>query len=193
MKLDIHVHTKKVKSGDATTRNIEKDRFVDILKDTDVKLLAITNHNHFDLNQYEEFRDGVSTICQRWPGIELDVLENGKRAHLSVICNPKNCVKFDKKVIEILAGKNPDTFTISLKETVEKFDTLDCIYIAHYFVKKPNLGDEEFQILTDLVPNSKRILKEATNAISAGIYISHGHNSIYGSDVHNWDDYIRIV
>jgi len=32
MKLDIHVHTKKVKSGDATTRNIEKDRFVDILK-----------------------------------------------------------------------------------------------------------------------------------------------------------------
>ena len=192
MKLDIHVHTKKVKSGDATTRNIEKDRFVDILKDTDVKILAITNHNHFDLNQYEEFRDGVSTICQIWPGIELDVFENGKRAHLIVICNPKNCVKFDKKVIEILAGKNPDTFTISLKETVEKFDNLDCIYIAHYFVKKPNLGDEELQILTDLVPNSKRILKEATNAISAGIYISHGHNSIYGSDVHNWDDYIEL-
>jgi uncharacterized protein with ACT and thioredoxin-like domain len=35
-------------------------------------------------------------------------------------------------------------------------------------------------------------LKEATNAISAGIYISHGHNSIYGSDVHNWDDYIEL-
>ncbi|WP_312195074.1 MULTISPECIES: hypothetical protein [Epilithonimonas] len=192
MKLDIHVHTRKVKSGDATTRNIEKNRFVDILKDTDVKILAITNHNHFDLNQYEEFRDGVSTTCQIWPGIELDVLENAKRAHLIVICNPKNHIQFDKNVNEILAGKNPDTFTISLKETVEKFDSLDCIYIAHYFVKKPNLGDEELQILTDLVSNSKRILKEATNAISAGIYISHGHNSIYGSDVHNWDDYIEL-
>lgn len=192
MKLDIHVHTRKVKSGDATTRNIEKDRFVDILKDTDVKILAITNHNHFDLNQYEEFRDGVSTTCQIWPGVELDVLENAKRAHLIVICNPKNHIQFDKNVNEILAGKNPDTFTISLKETVEKFDSLDCIYIAHYFVKKPNLGDEELQILTDLVSNSKRILKEATNAISAGIYISHGHNSIYGSDVHNWDDYIEL-
>ncbi|WP_051259723.1 DNA replication/repair protein RecF [Epilithonimonas tenax] len=192
MKLDIHAHTRKVKSGDATTRNIEKDRFVDILKDTDVKILAITNHNHFDLNQYEEFRDGVSTTCQIWPGVELDVLENAKRAHLIVICNPKNHIQFDKNVNEILAGKNPDTFTISLKETVEKFDSLDCIYIAHYFVKKPNLGDEELQILTDLVSNSKRILKEATNAISAGIYISHGHNSIYGSDVHNWDDYIEL-
>lgn len=46
MKLDIHVHTKKVKSGDATTRNIEKDRFVDILKDTDVKILASLSLNH---------------------------------------------------------------------------------------------------------------------------------------------------
>ncbi|MBK9742872.1 MAG: hypothetical protein IPO94_07860 [Saprospiraceae bacterium] len=64
MKLDIHVHTRKVKSGDAETRNIEKDKFIDIIKDTDVKILAITNHNHFDSNQYEDFKDGVSDICQ---------------------------------------------------------------------------------------------------------------------------------
>jgi len=192
MKIDIHVHTKKIKSGDAVTRKIEKDRFVEIIRDTDVKILTITNHNHFDLNQYEEFRDGVSTNCQIWPGVELDILEKGKRAHLIVICNPKNYIQFDNNVQEILADKNPDTFTISLYEVVEKFDSLDCIYVAHYFVKKPNLGDEELQILTSLVSNPKRILKEATNAISAGIYISHGHNSIYGSDVHNWDDYVEI-
>lgn len=192
MKLDIHVHTKKIKSGDAPTRHIEKERFIDILKDTDVKILAITNHNHFDSEQYEEFRDGVSSTCQIWPGIELDILENGKRAHLIVICNPKKYIEFNSSVNEILVGQGADSFTISLKETVDKFDSLDCIYIAHYFVKKPNLGDEELQILTNLVSNPKRILKEATNSISAGIYISHGHNSIYGSDVHNWDDYIEI-
>ena len=33
------------------------------------------------------------------------------------------------------------------------------------------------------------MLKEATNAVSAGIFISHGHASIYGSDVQNWDKY----
>ena len=192
MKIDIHVHTRKVKSGDAATRNIEKDDFVDIIKDSDVKILAITNHNHFDKEQYEDFRDGVTTICQIWPGIELDVLENGKRAHLIIICNPKNYEEFNQRVDEILDGQNPDSFTISIKEIVERFDSLDCIYIAHYMVKKPNLGDEELQILIDLVSNSKRVLKEATNAISAGIYISHGHNSIYGSDVHDWKDYINI-
>jgi len=190
MKIDIHVHTRKVKSGDAPTRNIEKDRFVEILNDTEVNILAITNHNHFDIKQYGEFRDGVESHCQIWPGIELDVFENEKRSHLIVICNPKNYQDFDKAVSEILYKKNPDTFTISLKETVEKFDKLDCIYIAHYFVKKPNLGDKEIETLIELVSNPKRILKEATNSISAGIYISHGHNSIYGSDVQNWDDYL---
>lgn len=52
-----------------------------------------------------------------------------------VICNPKNYKQFDQAVSDILNGKTPDTFTISLKETVEKFDKLDCIYIAHYFCK----------------------------------------------------------
>ncbi|HBS85697.1 MAG: hypothetical protein A2W91_13670 [Bacteroidetes bacterium GWF2_38_335] len=192
MKIDIHVHTKKVKSGDAPTRNIEKEKFVEILRDTDVNILAITNHNHFDASQYEGFRDGVSSHCQIWPGIELDVFENGKRSHLIVICNPKNYKEFEKAVEAIINGENPDNFSISLKEIVEKFDALDCIYIAHYFVKKPNLGDKEIEILYNLVSNPKRILKEASNSISAGIYISHGHNSIYGSDVQNWEKYIEL-
>lgn len=192
MKLDIHVHTRRVKSGDAPTRNIETEEFIEIIKDTDVKILAITNHNHFDLQQFEEFRDGVVESCDIWPGIELDIWENEKRAHLLVIWNPTNYKEFNTAVQEILGDKNPDSFTISLKETVEKFDQLDCIYIAHYFVKRPNLGDEELDVLIELVENPKRILKEATNSISAGIYISHGHNSIYGSDVQDWSDYRKI-
>jgi len=192
MKIDIHVHTRKIKSGDAPTRNVEKDDFINILKDTDVNILGITNHNHFDSVQFEEFRNGVASHCQVWPGIELDVLENGKRSHLIIVCNPNNFKEFDETVGEILDGKNPDSFTISLQEIVEKFDTLDCIYVAHYFVKEPNLGDEEIALLNSLVSNPKRILKEATNSISAGIYISHGHNSIYGSDVQDWSKYVDI-
>lgn len=192
MKIDIHTHTRKVKSGDAPTRNIEKEEFADILKDTDVNILAITNHNHFDLAQFEEFRDSVISHCQVWPGIELDVLENGKRSHLIVVCNPKNYKSFNLAASQLLDGKSADTFTISLEDLVVKLDSLDCIYIAHYFVKKPSLGNEEIEKLYSLVSNPKRILKEATNSISAGIYISHGHNSIFGSDVQDWKQYIEI-
>lgn len=189
MKIDFHVHTKKIKTGDAPTRNVTAERFVEILKNTDVRILAITNHNHFDLAQYEQFRDGASATCQIWPGIELDILENGKRAHLIILCNPKNCIPFNEKVSALLNGKSAETFTVSLQDTVSAFDDLDCVYIAHYFVKKPDLGEDEIQVLTSLVKNPKRILKEATNSISAGIYISHGHNSIYGTDIHDWNEY----
>jgi len=193
MKIDIHTHTRKVKSGDADTRNVEAKDFIEIVKNTNVNILAITNHNHFDKTQYEEFRDGVIECCQIWPGIELDILENGKRAHMIVICNPKKYVEFSEAVDRILGTKNPDTFTTTIRETVDEFDNLDCVYIAHYLVKKPNLEDEALNLLTGLVTNPKRVLKEATNAISAGIYISHGHNSIYGSDIRDWKDYEEIA
>ncbi len=191
MKIDIHVHTKKAKSGDSELRNVSVDKFGNIIRSTDVKILAITNHNHFDIEQYEQFKANVDGVCQIWPGIELDILENGKRAHLIVIVNPVNSNEFDERVQMLLEGKTADNFTISLKDTVDSFDALDSIYIPHYFVKKPNLGNEEVDLLLNLVSNQKRVLKEATNSISAGIYISHGHNSIYGSDIHNWDEYIN--
>lgn len=192
MKIDIHVHTKKVKSGDPETRNISKDKFADIIKDSEVGILAITNHNHFDLCQYNEFRESVESICQVWPGVELDILENGKRAHLLVICNPINSKLFSDAIDKAIGTTSVEDFGLSIVDTVNIFDSLDCIYIAHYFAKKPDLGDEELSQLEKLISNPKRLLKEATNSISAGIYISHGHNSIYGSDIQDWNKYSII-
>ncbi len=106
--------------------------------------------------------------------------------------NPKNVEKFNEIVQTLLTGKTADNFNISIEETVKAFDPLDVIYIAHYYGKTPNLIDEDVDKLISLVSNKKRVLKEATNSISAGIYISHGHNSIYGSDVQNWNDYHNI-
>lgn len=189
MKIDVHTHTKKIKSGDAVTRNITAQRFEEIIKNTEVKILAVTNHNHFDLKQYEELRDCARETCSIWPGIELDIIENGNRAHLLVIVNPRNYVEFDEKAKGILDNKSADTFSISIKETVDTFDSLDCLYIAHYMGKKPDLGDTEIELLRSLTRQPKRVLKEAANSLSAGIYISHGHNSIYGSDVQDWDKY----
>ncbi len=191
MKIDIHVHTKKCKEGDSDNRNIDAEKFDEIIRQTDVKILAITNHNHFDLLQYRQFKDKTKDVCQIWPGIELDILEDGRKAHLIVITNPKNVDKFNDTVQKLLAGKTADNFNISIKETVNNFDSLDTLYIAHYYGKKPNLINDDVEKLIGLVSNKKRVLKEATNSISAGIYISHGHNSIYGSDVQNWDDYIK--
>lgn len=191
MKIDIHTHTKKIKQGDSEHRNIDVEKFSDIIKETDVKILAITNHNHFDLEQYIEFKTSLDGICQIWPGVEFDVLEDEQRAHLIVIANPKNSETFNQRVIEVIGNMNADSFTISIKDVVDKFDALDVVFVAHYHSKKPNLLDKDVDKLLGLVANPKRVLKEASNSISAGIYINHGHNSIHGSDVQNWDNYVN--
>lgn len=193
MKIDIHVHTKKIKQGDSEFRNIEVGKFAEIIKATDVKILAITNHNHFDHEQYIQFQKATDGVCQIWPGVELDILEEGRRGHLIVIANPKNSTIFSQKLNELLGTDSPDNFAASIDDIVSKFDSLDVMYIAHYHSKKPNLTDKDLDKIINQASNPQRVLKEATNSISAGIYISHGHNSIYGSDVHNWDEYISIA
>lgn len=191
MKIDIHTHTKRIKQGDSEYRNIDVDKFAEIIRETDVKILAITNHNHFDLEQYKEFKTSVDGFCQIWAGIEFDILEEERRAHLITIVNPKNAQAFSEKVSELIGTTSADTFTISIEDVVNSFDSLDAIFIAHYHSKKPSLTDKDLYKLESLVSNPKRVLKEASNSISAGIYINHGHNSIHGSDVQNWNDYVK--
>jgi len=189
MKIDLHVHTKKTKSGDAITRNVDAEKFHETLTSTDVKIVAITNHNDFDLNQYKEFSEKVEDEVQIWPGIELDVNDNEQRGHLIVIVSPTKSEEFGKIVSEIVADTTPDTFLISIEDVITGFDSLNPVYITHYQQKKPDLSDESIQKIFDNTQIKNRVLKEVTNAISAGIYISHGHRSIYGSDLQNWDDY----
>lgn len=190
MKIDIHTHTKKVKQGDSENRNVDVSKFTDIINKTDVKILAITNHNHFDYEQYSQFKNSVDGTCQIWPGVEFDIHEEARKAHLIAIVNPKNAEAFGKKVSEVIGSTSADTFNITIDDVVSKFKEFDVIFIAHYHSKKPNLTDKDVDKLVSLVSNPKRVLKEASNSISAGIYINHGHNSIHGSDVQNWDNYV---
>lgn len=52
MKIDLHVHTKKCKSGDSEKRNASVALFTEKVGLSGVSVLGITNHNHFDLEQY---------------------------------------------------------------------------------------------------------------------------------------------
>lgn len=64
MKIDLHCHTKQIKSGDGSGRNVTKELFCRKIFDADVKIVAITNHNSFDKEQFCDFKDAVSENCQ---------------------------------------------------------------------------------------------------------------------------------
>lgn len=189
MKIDVHVHTKKTKSGDANTREIDARRFHEIISSTDVKIVAITNHNQFDLTQYNDFTETVNDDFQIWPGVELDILENGRRGHLLVIVSPNNAQSMEGIMSSLSKETTPNDFCISIDNVVLNFDKLNPLYIAHYKQKNPDLLDKDIEKIIVKTEHKGRVLKEATNSISAGIFLSHGHSSIYGSDIQDWDKY----
>ncbi|OYY13298.1 MAG: hypothetical protein B7Y67_12525, partial [Polynucleobacter sp. 35-46-11] len=100
MKIDIHTHTKKSKSGDALTREISPEKFCEIILSTDVRIIAITNHNVFDLDQFARIESLLGGEAQAWPGIEIDVSEDGLRGHLLVIVSPNSAREFSLAVEE---------------------------------------------------------------------------------------------
>src|ERR1039457_2127941 len=129
MKIDIHTHTKKCKSGDAPTREITPEDFCETILSTEVRIIAITNHNVFDLDQFEEIETRLGEDAQVWPGIELDVLNGGSRGHLLVIVSPRLAREFSAAVDELTKGSSPDIFTATIEEVLETFDTFNPIYV----------------------------------------------------------------
>ena len=192
MKIDIHTHTKKCKSGDAHTREVSPANLCEAILSTEVRIIAITNHNVFDLDQYKAIETSLSEQAQVWPGIELDILEKGSRGHLLVIVSPIQKNGFSTAVDELTKGSSPDSFTATIDDVLKKFDSFKPVYVAHYKQKMPSLSNEALEKLLAGTKNPSRVIKEVTNSISAGIYISHGYASIYGSDVHDWTQYEEL-
>jgi len=193
MKIDLHTHTKQCKTGDPPTRKISATEFCDTVLSTRVGVIAVTNHNHFDLEQYQEIQSLAKNNLQVWPGVELDVVDDGDRGHLLVIVSPDVALEFSNSVRRILGTNTPDDFTTSIEEVLTHFDTLSPCYVAHYRQKKPDLSDDAISKLEVGTGGPDRVIREVANSISAGIYISHGNPSIYGSDVQNWGDYESIA
>ena len=194
MRIDLHCHTKKVKTGDAYTRNVTKDKFFQKVIEAEVKIIAITNHNQFDYMQYKEFKDVTEGYCDIWPGVELDIIGkadqkgNCKRGHLIVIANPKNVELFNTQVQELVNDEDVNTFQIGVKKVYETLGKCDCIYIPH-FHKEPKLSDEDIQELGELLPDSSRLFKETSDYRSLGVFSNFDYSVIIGSDVQDWNKY----
>lgn len=191
MKIDLHCHTRNIKSGDGSGREVTDELFIKKVKSSGVEVIAVTNHNMFDDVQFLRLQEKVKDTCKLWPGVEFDIGygEDGKIYHLLVVCNPKNTVSFKHAVAEIIDGYTPEDFVGDIKEVIAKFDPLDCLFLPHFLGKTPTIPDDELEGLVSLLSNSSRLIVEASNIRSMGIFVSHGISSITGSDIKDWDEY----
>lgn len=189
MKIDLHCHTKKIKAGDALTRDVTTKLFAQKIADAEVKIVAITNHNSFDYEQYKTLSACVKDYCQVWPGIELDVKDvSNKRWHLIIVGNPANAECFNDTINSLVDGKNKNSVTFSIQEVVDSVNKLDVLYIPHYH-KPPAIPEDDWITLESLVSDTYRIFQETPDQRSLGVFANYQHRVIIGSDVQDWSKY----
>lgn len=140
-KIDLHIHTVQSISDRNFTFDLESlKEYVDKLE---IDCIAITNHNLFDKNQFEQ-------ICQElsikvFPGIEID-LEGG---HLLLISENENLDDFTlkcKKVQDLIPTKDD---SISYDEIIEIFPEINNYLLIPHYDKKPNIRQDTLTKLGD--------------------------------------------
>lgn len=193
MYIDLHCHTKKVKSGEAASRDVSKDLFLEKVKNADVKIVAITNHNHFDLDQYDELRKAAEGVCQVWPGVELDVMgSSDKKWHLVVVTDPENVKKFDDALKRLLGDADAENFVTEIHKVLREFGEMRLLLMPH-FHKSPSISEEDLAALNQIAGESVVILNEVADIRTLGVLTNHNYSVIIGSDVSDWSDYEKCT
>ena len=142
-KIDLHIHTKPSPLSDAQFEFCI-ETLKEYVKKLEIDCIAITNHNLFDLEQFNIISGQLDIIVL--PGIEID-LEKG---HLLLISENTELVDFDTKCkkVETLIKTKHDFLTV--ERLNEIFPDLNRYLLIPHYEKKPIISEE---ILQKLVPH----------------------------------------
>lgn len=191
MKIDLHCHTKKTKKGDPETRNVSKEKFVNVLSNYGISIVAITNHNYFSIEEYNSYKDECDyNGIQLWPGIELDVNIEGEHGHILLIADPNEVLNFSNLISKILNNKLPDDFCIEYTDLCSNIKGMDLVLIAHWALQKEHgFSDKAIEAIKNKLENTNPILLEPSKLKSVGIMAANGYEAFIGSDVRDWNKY----
>jgi len=190
-KIDLHLHTQNLKSGDGIRRKISSENFGRKMYENNVSICSITNHNKFDLIEYNEIIDLYPDLTV-FPGIELDVKFDGNQTkHIILIANSTVKNTFSDVFNEV--NRDYDSFKIEYNDfisKIKKFNPKDLIIIPHYYYKEKERGLTSQQT-AKLRDDCKEyiIILEPNDLRTMGIINGHNDLALFGSDVKSWSKY----
>ena len=130
--IDFHIHT--ISTMHDPSFEFDMDTLKEYVAELKIDAIAITNHNCFDLKQYERIREELQIDV--FPGIEVD-LENG---HILVIASPDKSTEFSVQCDKMEIEENGQFISFETFKGIF-YNYSDYLLVPH-IGKKPVLKEE---------------------------------------------------
>ncbi len=131
-KIDLHIHTVPTISDAHFTFSLTK--LSEYVSSAELDAIAITNHDMFDLSQFNEIAEELD--CVVFPGIEINL---GK-GHILVISENKNLDEFQLKAHAVTKKITAVGDSISVDELVDIFGDLNNYLLIPHYEKRPSIS-----------------------------------------------------
>ncbi|HCL3683927.1 TPA: phosphotransferase [Pseudomonas aeruginosa] len=142
-KIDLHMHTIPTFSDSHFTFSLEKLR--EYVVSVGLDAIAITNHDMFDLGQFNEISGALDCIV--FPGIEIN-LESG---HVLIISENENLEDFQIKSNLVSSKVKKVGDFISFNELIQIFGDLNRYLVIPHYDKRPSLHAETIKKLKEFI------------------------------------------
>ena len=170
LKIDLHIHTVSTTWEESFDFCLEQlKRHIDEQK---INVIAITNHNTFDLEQYEEIRDALEGECKVFPGVEVSAL----KSHILIIDSEDNARRLNDSCEQVKAALQDDiNQSLGYSELLGIFPWLDEAIVIPHYQKDPGVSQESLAELDQFVTavetsslgKAKRLCKQGQIGFSA--------------------------
>lgn len=117
------------------------DKLNEYVTVTELDAIAITNHDVFDLAQFQEIQKALDCIV--FPGIEIYV-DNG---HILLISENENLDDFQLKANKVSEKIKKAGDNINVEELIQIFGNLNDYLIIPHYQKKPSISKDTFEQL----------------------------------------------
>jgi ABC-type dipeptide/oligopeptide/nickel transport system ATPase component len=143
IKIDFHIHT--ISTSSDSDFAFSMDRLIEYITTREIDCIAITNHNKFDLEQFNEINDAISITT--FPGIEID-LEGGQ---ILLMDEGSDLNDFAAKCQHISEASPTKKDPISVENLKIIFQDLSQYIIIPHYDKKPQIKEETLGKLGSVV------------------------------------------
>jgi len=140
-KIDLHIHTVAAPHGKDVEFDFDVTKFSEYVNVEDLDVVAVTNHNLFDLEQFNEIVAELEGT-KVFPGIEIDY-EDG---HLLLIAEDDDLKDFNDKCAQVTAEYSSED-KVSYAKLVEIFEDISKYLLIPHHDKNPKVGQVHIDAL----------------------------------------------